>query len=180
MKIAISCHPTHGGSGVAATELAMALAARDHEVHLVACDRPFRLPEDTAVVFDEVNVTDYPLFRYPPHDLSLANRLAGITKEHGIEVIHAHYAIPHAVAALLAGNVVGSDRVRIVTTLHGTDITLVGSHRDFYDLTRHAIVSSNAVTTVSDWLRDETVKRFCLESAPEVIPALPPARMLLQ
>ncbi len=170
MRLAMSCHPSHGGSGVAATELAMALAERGHEVHLVACARPFRLPEETDVIFDEVNVTDYPLFRYPPHDLSLANRLAGITKEHGIEVIHAHYAIPHAVAALLAQSVVGAKRVGIVTTLHGTDITLVGSHRDFYDLTRHAMVNSDAVTTVSAWLRDETVKRFCLEKAPEVIP----------
>ena len=178
MKIAISCHPSQGGSGIAATELAMALAGRDHQVHLVACERPFRLPEETDVIFDQVNVTDYPLFRYPPHDLSLANRLAGITKEHGIEVIHAHYAIPHAVAALLAKDVVGGNKVGIVTTLHGTDITLVGSHRDFYDLTRHAMMNSDAVTTVSAWLRDETLKRFCLETPPEVIPNFVDTRKL--
>ncbi len=170
MKIAVSCHPTQGGSGIVASELAAALARRGHEVHLVSAERPFRFQEDAGVQFHRVNILDYPLFQYPPHDLSLANRLAGITKQFGIEIIHAHYAVPHAVAALLARDIVRPRTVRVVTTLHGTDITLVGSHKDFYDLTRHAMIHSDAVTAVSGWLRDETMKRFSLPDAPEVIP----------
>ena len=158
MRIAISCHPTQGGSGVVATELAAALAERGHQLHLVACDKPFRHEEGSPVRFHKVNVPDYPLFRYPPHDLSLANKLATLTKEHNLDIIHAHYAVPHAVSAMLANQIVQPHRVRIVTTLHGTDITLVGSHTDFYDLTRHAIVSSDAVTSVSAWLSNETAR----------------------
>ncbi len=169
MKIAISCHPTQGGSGIVASELATALAHRGHQVHLAASERPFRLDECSGVVFHKVNTFEYPLFKSPPQDLSLANRLAGITKEFGIDVIHAHYAIPHAVTALLARQIVAPHDVKIVTTLHGTDITLVGSHADFYDLTRHAMTASDGLTAVSDWLRDETQRRFCLDDAPEVI-----------
>lgn len=170
MRIAISCHPTQGGSGVVATELADGLADRGHEVHLLACERPFRLRGDSKVIFHLVNVTDYPLFRYPPHDLSLANNLAGVAKRHGLDVIHAHYAIPHSVSALLAREIVRPQNVRVVTTLHGTDIILVGSHRDFYDLTRHAMMNSDALTAVSRWLADETVQTFQLPDPPEVIP----------
>ncbi len=169
MNITVSCHPTQGGSGIVATELSTALAHRGHQVHLVACTRPYRLAEDSGVVFHEVQIPTYPLFRYPPHDLSLANKLAGITKEFGADIIHAHYAIPHAVTALLARQVVHPQRTRIVTTLHGTDITLVGSLEEFYDLTRHAMIESDALTAVSEWLRDETMKRFRLPRSPEVI-----------
>ena len=171
MKIAISCHASQGGSGVVATELAMALADRGHEVHIVACTRPFRYEENSGVRFHKVNIPDYPLFRYPPHDLSLANRLAQVTKEEGLDIIHSHYAVPHAVTALLAKQIVAPEhRVKIVTTLHGTDITLVGSHSDFYDLVRHAIMRSDAVTAVSSWLSHETAKRFSLSRRPDVIP----------
>lgn len=170
MKIAVSCHPTQGGSGIVASELAAALAGRGHEVHIVSAKCPFRFRKDSGVRFHRVNILDYPLFQHPPHDLSLANRLAGIAKQFGIEIIHAHYAVPHAVAALLARDIVHPLRVRVVTTLHGTDITLVGSHKDFYDLTRHAMINSNAVTAVSGWLREETMSRFSLPAAPEVIP----------
>ena len=173
MKIAISCHPTQGGSGIVATELATALAHRGHLVHLAACTRPYRLREDSGVTFHQIRVPDYPLFRFPPHDLSLANRLAQITKEFEIDIIHAHYAIPHAVTSLLARQIVAPQSVKVVTTLHGTDITLVGSHAEFFDLTRHAMIQSDALTTVSQWLRDETMRRFALEGAlatpPEVI-----------
>ena len=165
MKIAISCHTTQGGSGIVATELATALARRGHEVHLAASVRPFRLRADSGVTFHPIQAFEYPLFRHPPDDLSLANKLAGITREHGIEIIHAHYAIPHAVTALLARQVVAPRRVKVVTTLHGTDITLVGSHAEFYDLTRYAMLASDAVTTVSRWLRDETLSRFQLSTA---------------
>jgi len=123
MKIVVSCHATQGGSGIVATELATALACRGHEVHLVACVRPYRLVEDSGVIFHLVKVPDYPLFRYPPHDLSLANKIAGVTREFAIDIIHAHYAIPHAVVALLARQVVQPWKVKVVTTLHGTDIT---------------------------------------------------------
>lgn len=170
MKIAISCHPTQGGSGVVASELASALSLRGHEIHLVSCERPFRLRKDTSVQFHRVDVLDYPLFQYPPHDLSLANRLAGVAKEFDIEIIHAHYAVPHAVAALLARDIIRPRGIRVVTTLHGTDITLVGSHRSFYDLTRHTMLEADAVTTVSTWLCDETMRRFSLPEMPEVIP----------
>jgi len=170
MRIAISCHPTQGGSGVVATELAAALAKRGHEVHLVASEMPFRLCESWGVRFHKVNIPEYPLFTHPPHDLSLANKLAQVTRECGIQIIHAHYAVPHAVTALLAKQIVHPRPLGIVTTLHGTDITLVGSHRDFYDLIRHAMNRSDAVTAVSDWLAKETQKRFCLDETPEVIP----------
>ncbi len=169
MKIVVSCHPTQGGSGIVATELATALACRGHEVHLVACVRPYRLAEDSGVIFHLVRVPDYPLFRHPPHDLSLANRIAGVIREFGIDIIHAHYAIPHAIVALLARQVVQPWKVKVVTTLHGTDITLVGSLVEFYDLTKHAMNESHALTTVSQWLRAETQRRFSLNEAPVVI-----------
>lgn len=170
MRIAIACHPVLGGSGIVATELATALSRRGHSVHLAACERPYRLREDSGVAFHKVHVPDYPLFRYPPHDLSLANRLAHIAKTSHVQIIHAHYAIPHAVAALLARQVIKPLPVKIVTTLHGTDITLVGSHSEFYDLTRHAMQESDALTAVSAWLRDETQRRFSLPVPPAVIP----------
>lgn len=170
MRIVVSCHPTQGGSGIVATELATALAGRGHEVHLAACVRPFRLKEDSGVIFHLVHVPDYPLFRYPPHDLALANKIADIIKRHQVDIIHAHYAIPHAITALLAREVVRPQRVRIVTTLHGTDIILVGSLAEFYDLTKHAMEQSDALTAVSNWLREETMRRFELARAPQVIP----------
>jgi N-acetyl-alpha-D-glucosaminyl L-malate synthase BshA len=128
MKIAIACHPTQGGSGVVATELAMGLAGRGHEVHLVSDERPFRLGDDTRVQFHKVAVTDYPLFKYPPHGLSVANRIAEVVIEHDVDIVHAHYAVPHAVSAILARQVVQPHRVKVVATLHGTDITLPVRH----------------------------------------------------
>jgi N-acetyl-alpha-D-glucosaminyl L-malate synthase BshA len=170
VRIAVACHPVQGGSGIVASELATALAGRGHEVHLAACERPYRLREDSGVVFHAVHVPHYPLFRYPPHDLSLANRLAAVAKASHLHIIHAHYAIPHAVAALLARQIVLPQQVKIVTTLHGTDITLVGSHAEFFDLTRHAMEQSDALTAVSAWLRDETQRRFNLPAPPVVVP----------
>jgi len=169
LKIAVSCHPTQGGSGIVATELATALAQRGHQVHLAASTRPYRLAEDSGVTFHPVDTLDYPLFRHPPQDLSLANKLAGITKEFGIDIIHAHYAVPHAITALLAKQVVKPQEVKIVTTLHGTDITLVGSHAEFYDLTRHAMIVSDGLTAVSEWLGNEAMQRFALPQRPEII-----------
>ena len=170
MKIAITCHPTQGGSGVVATELATALSRRGNEVHLLASSQPFRLEPDSGVFFHKVNVPSYPLFQYPPYDLSLANKLSQIIKEYNVDIIHAHYAVPHAVTALMAKQIVQPHPVKVVTTLHGTDITLVGSHSDFFDLTRHAIKSSDAITAVSSWLSQQTTERFSLNVRPEVIP----------
>ena len=169
MRIAVSCHPSQGGSGIVATELATALAHRGHQVHLAACQRPYRLREDSGVVFHKVQTPDYPLFRCPPHDLSLANKLAGVAKEFNIDLFHAHYAVPHAVTAVLARHIVRPQDVKVVTTLHGTDITLVGSHTEFYDLIRYAMADSDALTAVSAWLQKETSKRFTLPHVPEVI-----------
>ncbi len=170
LKLAISCHPTYGGSGIVATELALGLAARGHEVHLVSSARPFRLEDGGGVHFHRVPVVDYPLFQYPPHDLCLANKLAELIADEGIELVHAHYAIPHAISAILAAEVVRPNPVKIATTLHGTDITLVGSHRDFFRVCRYAMLSCQGVTTVSRWLRDRTMRAFTLPVEPRVIP----------
>ena len=169
MKIVFSCHPTLGGSGIVATELATALAHRGHQVHMAAVKRPYRLRDDAGVIFHKVNIPEYPLFMYPPHDLSLANKLAEIVRKFDIDIVHAHYAIPHAITALLARQIAAPHHARVVTTLHGTDITLVGSLAEFYDLTRYAMLQSDGLTAVSDWLAAETVRRFELEEAPEVI-----------
>jgi len=174
MKLAISCHPTHGGSGVVATELAIALANRGHEVHIVSHERPFRLPDKTKVHFHRVEITDYPLFKYPPHDLNLANLLAELAVEHDLDIIHAHYAVPHAVSAMLARDMVNcctnGRHVKVVTTVHGTDITLVGSHRAFHRVCRYAMLTDDGTTAVSQWLADRTQRTFDLPTAPQVIP----------
>lgn len=172
MKIAISCHPTQGGSGVVATELAMALAQRNHQVHVVSYERPFRLGRHDNLHFHKVNVTDYPLFRYPPHDLNLANKLAHVAADVGLDVIHAHYAVPHAVSAMLARDMLCSctTPVKVVTTVHGTDITLVGSHHDFYRVCRYAMTRNDGTTAVSQWLADRTQEEFDLDEPPAVIP----------
>ncbi|MEX2673065.1 MAG: N-acetyl-alpha-D-glucosaminyl L-malate synthase BshA [Phycisphaeraceae bacterium] len=170
MRILISCHPTQGGSGVVATELAMGLASRGHDMHMAAVERPFRLGDNRDVHFHPVNVTNYPLFKYPPHDLCLANEIAEAIVAHDIQIVHAHYAVPHAIAAILAAQAVQPHPVRVVTTLHGTDITLVGSHRDFYRVCRHAMVQCDGLTTVSQWLLDQTMKEFDLPEPPVVLP----------
>ncbi|MBN2053591.1 N-acetyl-alpha-D-glucosaminyl L-malate synthase BshA [bacterium] len=167
MRIAIVCHPTQGGSGIVATELAEALARRGHRVHIVSCDRPFRLAVNSPVRYHRVNIFEYPLFRYPPHDLSLINKLMEVMVEENIDLVHAHYAVPHAIAALIAGMVV--PRVKVVATMHGTDITLVGSHPDFFRLCSYTMEQCDGLTTVSAWLRDMTIEKFKLDRIPEVI-----------
>lgn len=169
MRIVISCHPTSGGSGIVATELAMALARRGHDTHLVSYARPLRLADDSDVQFHQVNVVDYPLFRYPPHDLCLANKLAEVVKKNDIDVIHAHYAVPHAISAIMARDIVGSRRVKVAATLHGTDITLVGNQEEFFDLVRHTVNQCDGLTTVSDWLKERTVTTFHPDREPAVI-----------
>ncbi len=168
MRIAISCHPTTGGSGIVATELAMALAQRGHDIHMVSYARPLRLVNGPGVTFHQVNVVDYPLFKYPPHDLCLANKLAEVVKNHSIDVIHAHYAVPHAISAIMARDI-SCRPVKVAATLHGTDITLVGSQEEFFDLVRHTMNVCDGITTVSKWLKQKTIDIFHPEVEPRVI-----------
>lgn len=127
MKIGIVCYPTHGGSGVIASELALGLAGLGHEIHIVSYATPFRLASFHQNVFiHEVEVSSYPLFKYPPYALSLATKLVDVCKQYGLDLIHSHYAVPHAASAYLAKQMLGSEKLKTVTTLHGTDITLVG------------------------------------------------------
>ena len=171
MKIGITCYPTHGGSGVVATELGMELAKRGHEVHFISYALPFRLKQfQENVVFHEVQMLSYPLFQYPPYTLALAAKLAEVADEVELDVLHAHYAVPHAVCAYLARMVSHSEKFKIVTTLHGTDITLVGADPSFRSLTRFGIEQSDGVTAVSGYLKEKTLEVFDLKRQIEVIP----------
>jgi N-acetyl-alpha-D-glucosaminyl L-malate synthase BshA len=171
MRIGIVCYPTAGGSGVVATELAVSLASRGHDVHLVSYAMPLRLRSpDERVRYHEVEVASYPLFRYPPYDLALASRLAELDEEEGLDLVHVHYAIPHAISGLLVRALVRPKRLPLVTTLHGTDITVVGQERAYHRVTRYAILSSDAVTAVSNYLRDETDRVFGATRPIDVIP----------
>lgn len=159
MKLAICCYPTYGGSGVIATELGLALAERGHEVHFLSYEPPHRLGAAGGyranVFFHEVQVTAYPLFRYPPYDLALASKLVEVSTTFGIEVVHAHYAVPHAISAVLAREMMGNG-VKVLTTLHGTDVTLVGQDQSYLPATRYGIRQSDMVTAVSEYLRQAT------------------------
>jgi N-acetyl-alpha-D-glucosaminyl L-malate synthase BshA len=173
MKIGITCYPTYGGSGAVATELGIALAALGHEVHFITYQQPFRLPSFLPrVYFHEVDVGRYPLFEYPPYDLALAARMHEVVQTHELELLHVHYAIPHATSAWIAREMLqekGSD-VRIITTLHGTDITLVGQDPSFNAITKFSIERSDGLTAVSEFLRRETFEAFgCTGCAVEVI-----------
>ena len=164
MKIAVVCHPTYGGSGVVATELAQGLARSGHEVHLVSYERPFRYdPLQPNLYYHQVNVSDYPLFRHPPYSLNLTNKLVELVEEQGVEVVHSHYAIPHAQAAWMAREVLQEERgldVKLACTLHGTDITLVGLQHSFFELTRFTIQRQDLLTAPSAWLARETARDF--------------------
>ena len=173
MKIGITCYPTYGGSGAVATELGLALAARGHEVHFVSYDQPFRLAGlQERVVFHQVEMEDYPLFEHPPYALALAVALHDTALRHDLDLVHMHYAIPHAVSAYLARQMLGDERgLRIVTTLHGTDITLVGLHPSFHEITRFSILGSDGLTAVSEYLKEQTVEGFSVpEERVQVIP----------
>ena len=164
MRIGISCHASAGGSGVLATELGIALAERGHTVHFVTFEEPFRLTEFHANVFSHyVSAVTYPMFQQAPGALALAARMADVAEEHRIELWHAHYAIPYAAAAIMARDMLPAEsRFKVVTTLHGTDITLVGTDPSFFRVTQHAMEHSDAVTAVSDWLKRETEREFNL------------------
>jgi N-acetyl-alpha-D-glucosaminyl L-malate synthase BshA len=173
VKIGITCYPTYGGSGAVATELGLALANRGHEVHFVSYDQPFRLAGfHDRVFFHEVEMEDYPLFEHPPYALALAVALHDTVRRHQLDLVHMHYAIPHAASAFLAREMLKPERdLRIVTTLHGTDITLVGLHPSFHAITRFSILESDALTAVSKYLKDETVRDFSVP--PERIEVIP-------
>lgn len=164
MRIGITCHPSAGGSGVLATELGVALAERGHTVHFVTVETPFRLSAFHRNVYSHiVDTVSYPLFTHAPGGLTLANKIANVAEEYQIQVWHAHYAIPNAASAIIARAMAAEDkRFRVVTTLHGTDITLVGADPSFYRITRYAMEQSEAVTAVSGWLKSETEREFHL------------------
>ncbi|MBC7841267.1 MAG: N-acetyl-alpha-D-glucosaminyl L-malate synthase BshA [Gemmatimonadaceae bacterium] len=173
MKIGITCYPTYGGSGAMATELGIALASRGHEIHFITYAQPFRLPAFLPrVFFHEVDVGRYPLFEYPPYDLALAVRMHEVVRTAKLDVLHCHYAIPHATSAWIAREMLretGED-VALVTTLHGTDITIVGQDPSYYAITKFSIEKSDRITAVSEHLQRETVHAFgCTGCAVEVI-----------
>ncbi|WP_243123343.1 N-acetyl-alpha-D-glucosaminyl L-malate synthase BshA [Thermaerobacter sp. FW80] len=172
LRIGISCYPSSGGSGVVATELGHQLAARGHQVHFISHDVPFRLDlTRPGIHFHPVEVPSYPLFTYPPYDLALANQMAAVAETWGLDLLHVHYAIPHATAAYLARAMLGPGRpLRVVTTLHGTDITLLGTHPSFQRIVEFSINRSDAVTVVSHHLREATLAAFRVERPLEVIP----------
>ena len=161
LKIGITCYPTFGGSGVVATELGIALANLGHEVHFIASRLPARLQFNSMpdVSFHEVNVYNYALFRHEPYTLALAAKMAEVADAFELDLLHVHYAIPHAISAYLAQEMLDGG-IKVVTTLHGTDITLVGNDPSLHRITRFAINRSDAVTAVSHWLREETIKEF--------------------
>src|SRR5260370_2919303 len=165
MKIGITCYPTYGGSGVVATELGLELAQRGHEIHFISYAQPIGLrgPEPN-IHYHEVDVSRYPLFDYPPYDLALATRMAEVSQLYDLDLLHVHYAIPHSVSALLARQMLADGprgrRLPFVTTLHRTDITLVGLDRSYLPITRYSINPSERVTAISNYLRDRTIPFF--------------------
>jgi len=173
VRIGITCYPTYGGSGAVATELGMELARRGHEVHFISYAQPFRLPHFMErVFFHEVEIARYPLFEYPPYDLALAVTMHEVALQRELDLLHVHYAIPHATSAWIAKEMLGSHHdLRIITTLHGTDITLVGQERSFWEITRFSIRRSDGITAVSEYLKRETVDKFQVPAEDiEVIP----------
>ena len=174
LKIGITCYPTYGGSGVVATELGMELAQRGHEVHFISYAQPIRLNRSTPNVhYHEVEVSTYPLFEYPPYDLALATRMAEVSELYDLDLLHVHYAIPHSVSAMLARQMLAwgpkQKRLPFVTTLHGTDITIVGQDRSYLPVTKFSIEQSNGVTAISKYLRDLTLREFGISNNIQVI-----------
>ncbi|HEY4356616.1 MAG TPA: N-acetyl-alpha-D-glucosaminyl L-malate synthase BshA [Acidobacteriaceae bacterium] len=172
MKIGITCYPTYGGSGVVATELGIELAARGHEIHFITYSQPFRLSgREANIRYHEVPVSNYPLFEFPPYDLALATRMAEVAELHDLDLLHVHYAIPHSVSALLARQMLAARgrHLPFITTLHGTDITLVGLDRSYLPITRFAIEESDGVTSISNHLRERTHEAFGIQHDIQVI-----------
>ncbi len=172
MKIGITCYPTYGGSGTVATELGRYLAKRGHEVHFIATSLPYRLNAFVENIrFHEVQVFNYPLFDYVPYSLSLASKMSQVALREDLDVLHVHYAVPHATSAYLAKNIIAEKKtLPFITTLHGTDITLVGNDPSYYDITRFSIEQSDVVTAVSEYLKNQTLYRFAVTREIKVIP----------
>ena len=171
MRIGITCYPTYGGSGVVATELGIELAARGHDIHFISYAMPVRITEATARIhFHEVEMMNYPLFDHPPYTLALATAMANVAVNESLDLLHVHYAIPHSVSAYLARAMLKPRPLPFVTTLHGTDITLVGADRSYLPITRFSIEESDGVTAISEYLRDVTLREFQVHRPVEVIP----------
>jgi len=171
MKIGITCYPTYGGSGVVATELGLELAHRGHEIHFISYAPPIRLTNTSdRIHFHEVEVSTYPLFDHPPYALSLAVKMLEVAEASHLDLLHVHYAIPHSVSALLARAMAAPQRLPFITTLHGTDITLVGADRSYLPITRFSIEQSDGVTAVSQYLKERTVREFEIKRPVEMIP----------
>src|SRR5271155_6148702 len=172
MRIGITCYPTYGGSGIVATELGLELATRGHEVHFITYANPIRLDSGIPRIFyHEVEVSNYPLFQYPPYCLALASRMAEVAEYYHLDLLHVHYAIPHSVSALLARQMLAErgKHLPFVTTLHGTDITLVGMDRSYLPITRYAIQQSDGVTSISSYLKEVTETNFRVTRPIEVV-----------
>ena len=173
MRIGITCYPTYGGSGVVATELGIELSTLGHEIHFISYSQPFRLSgRDGGIFYHEVPVSSYPLFEFPPYDLALASRMAEVAELYELDLLHVHYAIPHSVSALLARQMLAARgrRLPFVTTLHGTDITLVGLDRSYLPITRYSIQESDGVTSISQYLKDKTLADFGITRNIAVVP----------
>jgi N-acetyl-alpha-D-glucosaminyl L-malate synthase BshA len=171
MRIGISCYPTFGGSGIVATELAMALAASGDQVHVISYALPSRLTFINAnLFFHEVVVPHYPLFEYPPYSLALATQIVEVARHQRLDLIHVHYAVPNAVSAVLARDILSPQPLKVVTTLHGTDITLVGNDPNYLETTRFGIIKSDAVTAVSHALKRATMRQLGINTHIEVVP----------
>ncbi|NBW40831.1 N-acetyl-alpha-D-glucosaminyl L-malate synthase BshA [bacterium] len=169
MKIGITCYPTFGGSGVIATEVGMALARRGHEVHFICYEIPRRLDRFTEnIFFHEVIVPDSPVFKYAPYSVALASKMVEVHQQETLDVLHVHYAVPHATSAFLAKQVIGEDAPKIVTTLHGTDITLVGKDKSYLPITRFSITESDRVTCPSEFLKEVTYKKLGIPETHEI------------
>jgi N-acetyl-alpha-D-glucosaminyl L-malate synthase BshA len=171
MRIGITCYPTYGGSGVVATELGQELAARGHDIHFISYAPPIRMnPNDPHIHFHEVEVASYPLFDHPPYTLALATKMLEVFESEALDLLHVHYAIPHSVSAMLARSMAAPRRLPFITTLHGTDITLVGSNRSYLPITKFSIEQSDGVTSISSYLLKQTLKDFDIKRPIEVIP----------
>ncbi len=173
LKIGIVCYPTYGGSGVVATELGIAFAEKGHEVHFISYDQPFRLDLfSDKVYYHEVNIPSYPLFEYPPYELNLTSKLVDVAIHEKLDILHVHYAIPHASAAINAKQILSTYGINlpIITTLHGTDITLLGTDKSFKPVIEYAINSSDAVTTVSENLKEITLENFNIKRSIDYVP----------
>ncbi len=171
MRIGITCYPTYGGSGIVATELGLELAVRGHDVHFITYANPIRLdPDLPRIHYHEVEVSTYPLFQYPPYCLALASRMAEVAESYDLDVLHVHYAVPHSISAMLAQQMLAPRRrLPFITTLHGTDITLVGVDPSYFSITKFSIEKSDGISSISNHLRDSTLEVFGIQNEIRVI-----------